>query len=76
MRTLGLVMMIAAVLALFLVAAGYRPYQQSLREYARSGEWPVRTQFRLKFLDQYSAWTVCLSLVLVLGVGWALYRSG
>jgi hypothetical protein len=76
MRTLGVVIMIAAVLAVFAVAAGYQPYPQSLREYLRSGEWPVRSQYRLKLLEKYSAWTVFLSLVLVFGVGWVLHRFG
>jgi len=76
MRTLGDVIMNAAVLAIFLLAAGYQPYYRSLREYLRSGEWEARSQFRLKFLDEYSAWAVFLPLVLVVGVGWVLRHYG
>jgi high-affinity Fe2+/Pb2+ permease len=59
-RTLGEVIMIAAALALVAVgaalAAGYQRYDRPLREFLRSGEWPIlRSPFRLKFFDEHSA---------------------
>ena len=70
--------MIAAALALVAVAfaAGYSRFDRPLREFFRSGEWPVRPSPYLKFFDEHSAWTVFLQLFLVLGVGWVLRHYG
>jgi hypothetical protein len=79
MRTLGDVIMIAAALALVGVAfaAGYPRFDRPLREFLRSGEWPVRPSSpHLKFFREHSAWTVFLPLFLVLGVGWVLRHYG
>lgn len=79
MRTLGEVIMIAAALALVAVpfAAGYTGFARPLREFLRSGEWPVRrSPFQLKFFDEQSAWTVFVPLFLVLGVGWVIRHYG
>jgi hypothetical protein len=78
MRTLGEVIMIAAVLAILAVvfAAGYFLNDRPLREVFRPVEWPVRQSPHLRFFAEHSAWTVLLPLFLVLGVGWVLHDYG
>jgi hypothetical protein len=78
MRTLGDVIMIAAVLALFAVVyvAGYSWQDRPLRELFRPIEWPRRPSPHLKFFDEHSPWTVFLPLFLLVGVGWALRHYG
>ncbi len=78
MRTLGEVIMAAAVLSFVAVAiaAGYSGFDRPLREFFRPGEWPYRRSPYLKFFEEHSAWTVLLPLLLVLGVGWVLRHYG
>jgi hypothetical protein len=78
MRTLGEVIMIAALLAIFAVvfAAGYLLNDRPLRELFRPVEWPARPSPHLRFFAERSAWTVLLPLFLVLGVGWVLLHYG
>jgi hypothetical protein len=78
MRTAGEVIMFAAALALLAVvfAAGYSRFDRPLREFLRSGEWPVRSSPYLKFFDEHPPWAVFLPLFLVLGVGWVLRHYG
>ena len=79
MRTLGDVIMIAAVLALIAVAcaAGYSPqFNRPFRELFRPFEWPFRRSPYLKFFDEHSAWTVFFPLFLLLGFGWMLRHYG
>jgi hypothetical protein len=82
MRTLGDVIMVAAVLAIVTVfiTAGYSPYDRPLRgplrELFRPVELPFRRSPYLRFFDEHSAWTLFLPLFLVLGVGWVLRHYG
>jgi hypothetical protein len=78
MRTVGDVIMIAAVVALGAViyAAGYSVNDRPLRELFRPVEWPMRRSPHLRFFAEHSAWTVFLPLFLILGIGWVLRHYG
>ena len=78
MRTLGDVIMIAAVLAILAVAyaAGYDVNDRPLRELFRPVELPMRRSPHLRFFAEHSAWTVIRPLILALGVGWVLRHYG
>lgn len=78
MRTLGDVIMVAAVLAILWVVyvAGYAVNDRPLGELFRPVEWPMRRSPHLRFFAEHSAWTVFLPLFLILGVGWGLRRYG
>lgn len=78
MRTLGDVIMTAAVVAIVAVAylAGYAINDRPLRELFRPVEWPMRRSPHLRFFAEHSAWTVFLPLFLVGGAGWVLRHYG
>lgn len=78
MRTLGDIIMTAAVLAILVFAylAGSYVNDRPLREIFRPVEWPMRREPHLKFFAEHSRWTVLLPLILILGLGWGLRQYG